>query len=226
MLYRKIAIIILISVIAMLSACSGASTSEKIYDHLEKAVTLEEAFEKQQDEIVKLEKKEQELYSKLINLGMDEFDKIKSVAQEAIGVIEKRKDKIEVEKESIDASKEEFNKVKELIGELEEEKAKEKANKMYDVMMDRYDAYYKLNEAYTQSLKLEKELYSMLQKKDLKQETLTKHIKKINESYKKVLEANENFNTYTEKYNKLKKEFYEAAKIEVKYEEEAKKKNE
>lgn len=218
MLDKKIVILLFIAVISLLSSCSGASTSEKIYNHLEKAVTLEETFEKQQKEIVKLEKKEQELYSQIIDLSMDEFDKIKSISQEAIDTIDKRKELISLEKESIDASKEEFMEVKDLIGELEEEKAQEKANKMYDVMMNRFDAYDKLNQAYTQSLKLEKELYTMLQKEDLKQETLTEHIEKINESYKKVLEFNENFNGYTEKYNQIKKEFYEAANIKVKYE--------
>lgn len=224
MLYRNVAIFLLISVIAMLSACNSESTSEKMYDHLEKAVSLEDAFTKQQDDIVKLEKKEQELYSQIIDLSMDEFDEIKSISQEAIGVIDEREDKIGLEKESIDASKKEFTEVKGLISELEDEKAKDKANKMYDTMKKRYDAYYKLNEAYTQSLKLEKELYTMLQKEDLEQDTLTEHIEKINVSYKKVLEANDNFNTYTESYNKQKKDFYKAAKIEVKYEDEAKKK--
>lgn len=195
-----------------------------MYDHLEEAVSLENAFEEQQDDIVKLEKKEQELYSQIVDLSMEEFDKIKSIAGEAIGVIEKREDKIELEKDSIDASKEEFSKVKDLIGDLEDKKAKDKANKMYDIMMKRYDGYDKLNDAYTQSLKLEKELYTMLQKEDLKQETLTEHIKKINASYKKVLDANEQFNTLTEKYNKQKKEFYDVAKIEVKYDNGAKKK--
>lgn len=224
MLYRKTAIILLIGLLTLLAACSEATTSEKIYTHLEKAVTLEEAFEEQQNKIVELEKKEQELYSQIIDLNMDEFDKIKSTAKEAIKVIEERKDLISLEKESIEASKEEFKKVKGLIEELEKEDAKEKANEMYDVMMKRYEAYDKLNEAYTQSLKLEVDLYTMLQKEDLKQETLTAHIEKINETYKKVLEANDNFNSYTEKYNQLKKEFYQVAKIDVKYEEEAKQK--
>jgi len=223
---RKIVIILLISGMVILSACNRASTSEQMYDHLEKAVSLEKAFEKQQDDIVKLEKKEQELYGKIIDLSMDEFDKIKSISEEAIGVIEKRSKNIQLEKESIDVSKEEFKKIKDLIGDLEEKKAKEKANKMYDVMMKRYDAFYKLNDAYNKSLKLEKELYTMLQQKDLKQETLTEQIKEINDSYEKVLAANENFNTHTQSYNKLKKEFYDVAKVKVKYEDAAKKKKE
>ncbi|WP_430786220.1 YkyA family protein [Virgibacillus flavescens] len=218
MFEKKIVILLFIAVISLLSACSGGSTSEKIYNHLEKAVTLEEAFEKQQEEIVKLEKKEQKLYSQIIDLSMEEFDKIKSVSQDAIDTIEKRKELISLEKESIDASKKEFEEVKDLVGELEDEKAKEKANKMYDVMMNRYEAYSKLNQAYTQTLDLEKELYTLLQKEDLKQETLTAHIEKINQNYNEVLDANENFNSYTEKYNQMKKEFYEAADLKVKYE--------
>ncbi len=201
-----------------LAACSGSSTKEKIYDHLEKAVTLEDAFEKQQDTIVDLEKKEQELYGKIIDLGMDDFDKIKDLSQQAIETIEKRSNKVDVEKESITASKEEFMKIEDLIDELEDKDIKDKAKKMYDVMMKRYQAYDSLNKAYTTSLKLEKELYTMLQKEDIEQEALTEHITKINDSYQEVLEANKAFNTHTTKYNKLKQEFYKAADIEVEYE--------
>ncbi|MFZ3579632.1 YkyA family protein [Virgibacillus sp. DJP39] len=218
MSYRKSAIILFVGLIAFLSGCNGSSPSKEIYSHLEKAVSLEESFEKQQKEIVELEKKEQELYSKIVDLSMDEFDKIKSISKEAIDVIEKRKNKIVIEKESIEAAKEEFLKVKELITELEDEKAKNKANAMYDIMVDRYDAYQELNKAYVSSLTLEKELYTLLQKEDLDQEVLTTHIKKINESYQKVLAANKVFNEHTEKYNQLKKEFYEAAEIDVEYE--------
>ncbi|MGY0692238.1 YkyA family protein [Virgibacillus sp. FSP13] len=216
--FKKIMMVVSICLIAGLVACSGSSTKEKIYDHLEEAVTLEEAFEKQQDTIVDLEKNEQQLYGKIIDLGMDDFDKIKDLSQQAIETIEKRSKKVELEKESITASKEEFIKTEDLIDELEDKKTRDKAEKMYDVMMNRYQAYDSLNKAYTTSLKLEKELYTMLQKKDIEQETLTEHITKINDSYQEVLEANKDFNTHTTKYNKLKQEFYKVADIEVEYE--------
>ncbi|MBT2216187.1 hypothetical protein F3157_06960 [Virgibacillus dakarensis] len=206
-----------LSVIAVLSACNGASTEEKIYDHLEEAVTLEAAFEEQQKPIVDLEKKEQELYAQIIDLGMDDFDKIKDLSQQAIETIEKRSDKIGKEKESIEASKDEFVKMEDLVDKLEDKKVKDKAKEMYDAMMKRYKAYDSLNKAYRNSLKLEKELYTMLQKEDVEQETLTDHISKINDSYQNVLEANKKFNTCTTTYNALKKEFYQAAEIEVEY---------
>ncbi|WP_245835724.1 YkyA family protein [Virgibacillus ndiopensis] len=219
MIPRKAIVIMAFLSIVLLSACTGASTKDEIYDHLEKAVTLEDAFEKQQDSIVKLEKEEQQLYSQIIDLGMEEFDKIKELSKQAIESIEKRTDKINLEKDSIDASKDEFTEIKDLIADLEDKTVKKKANEMYDVMMKRYDAYDNLNKSYIDSLKLEKELYTMLQDKDMKQEKLTEHISKINESYQKVLNANEKFNAYTTDYNALKKEFYDLAGIEVKYEE-------
>lgn len=218
MSFKKILLFLSISAIAVLSACSGSSASEKIYDHLEEAVALEDGFEKQQDPIVALEKKEQDLYAQIIDLGMDDFDEIKDLSKQAIKSIDKRADKVEAEKESIEASKEEFEKTEDLMDDLDDEKAKETATEMYDVMMKRYKAYNTLNEAYTKSLKLEKELYTMLQKEDVEQEALTDHITKINDSYQAVLEANKQFNTYTTKYNELKKEFYKAADIEVEYE--------
>src|SRR5690606_10297131 len=89
---------------------------------------------------------------------------------------------------------------------------------MYKTMSNRYDAYYKLNDAYLASLHLETELYEMLQMEDLNQEKLTNHIEKINKSYEEVLTVNEQFNEFTIEYNELKKEFYELAEFDVTYE--------
>ncbi|MGP4106834.1 YkyA family protein [Virgibacillus sp. L01] len=218
MVFKKSFLILLLFLIAIVTACSGASTSEKIYDHLEKAVELEDTFVKQQDPIVELEKKEQEIYSQIIDLGMNEFEKIKELSKQAIKNIEKRKEKIELEKESINASKEEFTKIDGMIEDLEEEKAKKSAQEMYEVMTKRYDAYDQLYEAYSKTLKLEKDLYTMLQKKELEQETLTKHIEKVNKSYQQVIEVNKKFNELTTEYNALKEEFYTAAGIDAEYE--------
>ncbi|AXI08949.1 hypothetical protein CUC15_08475 [Oceanobacillus zhaokaii] len=206
--------------IVFLSACSGESTQVQIHNHLEEAVNLEEGFESQQESITELEMQEQEIYSQIIDLGMDEFDKIKELAKKATGIIDERTEKIKLEKESIDASREEFNKTRPLIDELEDKELKQEANKMYEMMENRYDSYDKLHEAYTQSLEQEKELYSLLQQEDLEQETLTEQINQINESYQKILDENKNFNKYTTEYNALKKEFYILADMNVTYEDE------
>src|SRR5699024_3664668 len=112
----------------------------------------------------------------------------------------------------------EFEKTDQLIDKLEDEKAQDKGKEMYDVMMERYKSYENLYEAYTKSLKLEKELYTMLQQEDVEQEDLTNHITKINDSYEKVLEIKKKINEETKKYNEMKKEFYNAADIKVEYE--------
>lgn len=216
---KKILSLLLIGFFTVLSACSGESTQEKIHNHLEEAVALEQDFEDIQSEITELEKQEQELYSQIIALGMDDFDKIKKLSDEAVGVIDERADKISKEKDSIEASQEEFNKIQDLIENLEDEDLKSKAQSMYEVMEGRYQAYNTLNSAYSESLNLERELYTMLQHEDLQQEDLTDQIDKINESYEQVLKANDQFNEATVEYNALKKEFYEQAGIDVTYEE-------
>lgn len=222
---KKPLFIIFISLLAILSACSGESTKEQIHNHLEEAVSAEAGFEKQQGEITELEKQEQKLYSQIIDLGMDKFDKIKELSQQAIKVIDQRSENIKLEKESIDASKEAFNKIEKPIEGLEEAALKDKAEKMYKMMNDRYKAYDDLYKAYTKSLELEKELYTMLQKEALEQEELTDQITSINSSYEKVFDANDQFNKATVAYNDLKKEFYKIADINVTYEENPSKDN-
>src|SRR5690625_5025946 len=216
--FKKTLLLLTISLVTSLTACNSGSTEEKIHGHLEGAVAIEADFEKHQAEITDLEKKEQELYSEIIDLGAEEFDEIKKASQQATAIIDERSEKIGLEQESIKASQDEFEKTDQLIDKLEEDKAQEKGKEMYDMMMDRYKSYDNLYEAYTESLKLEKELYTMLQKKDVEQDDLTNHITKINDSYEKVLEINKSFNKETIKYNELKKEFYDVADIKVEYE--------
>ncbi|MFD2043955.1 YkyA family protein [Ornithinibacillus salinisoli] len=216
MTLKKIIFPLIMSTFFVLTAC-GESVDTQIYNHLEEAVSLEKGFEDQQTAINNLEKKEQEIYEKIIELGMDDFDTIKELSVEATTVIDERADKIEIEKNSIDESRVEFEKAESLINEIDDETVKDKAENMYEVMMERYDAYGILYEAYINSLNLERELYEMLQKDEMDQETLTAHIDKINESYQVVIEANETFNTYTSDYNQLKKEYYDVADINVTY---------
>nr|WP_156645318.1 YkyA family protein [Lentibacillus sp. JNUCC-1] len=202
-------------IISFLSACTGTSTSEKIYDHLEKTIELEEDFEAQQKPIVELEKQEQAIYKEIIEIGMDDFDKIKSLADDALDIIEQRREKLDTEKESINKAKKEFSEIESLVKDIEDEKVKEQAKEMTTIMDERYEAYDQLYNAYTDSLNKEEEMYTMLKDKDLEQEQLSEQISKVNESYQAVLEANETFNEHTVKYNELKKAFYDAAGIEV-----------
>ena len=209
----------MVLIFIILSACSGTSPQEKIYEHLEKAVSLEEGFEEQQDEITALEKQEQQIYSQIIELDMSEFEQVKELSQEAIDIIKQRSDKITLEQESISASREEFEKIDDLINDLKEEEVRDKAEELYKVMIVRYEAYDVLHDAYIRSLEEEEKLYTLLQNEDVSEEELKDQIAEINNTYQEVIDGNEQFNTNTVTYNELKKEFYEIADINVTYDE-------
>ncbi|MHA6252049.1 YkyA family protein [Oceanobacillus sp. CAU 1775] len=214
---RKWIIILLIGLVTVLAACSGESTAEKIHMHLEETVVLEEDYKNQQSEITTLEKQEQDIYAEIIELDMDEFDQITALANEALAVIDEREEKVNLEQESITSASEEFHSIEDLLTDLEDEAANEKANEMYNTMVERYSTYDELYAAYMESLQLERELYEMLQLEDLEQETLNEHIEKVNESYESIFTLNDQFNELTVSYNQFKKEFYEAAEMNVTY---------
>ncbi|SDJ75413.1 YkyA family protein [Sediminibacillus albus] len=204
--------------LVILTACSSQSTAEKMYEHLEEAVVLENDFADQQQPLVELEKQEKELYNQIISLGMEEFDQVKKLSQEALNLIDKRADRLATEKESIEAAKAEFDKVDSLIEDLDEEKVRTAAEDMAATMDERYSAYQDLNKAYSSALEQDRKLYEMLQNKELKEQELRDQIDSINASYDQVISANQAFNEKTEKYNQLKQKFYELAELNVEYE--------
>lgn len=216
---RKWIVLLLIGLVATLAACSGESTAEKIHTHLEETVVKEEGYKNQQSEITALEKQEQEIYAEIIELEMEDFDQIKTLAEEAIAVIDEREEKVNLEKESITNASEEFHSIEDLLADLEDEAVNAKGQEMYDTMLERYAAYDELYTAYMESLQLERELYEMLQLEDLEQEALNEHIEKINASYETIFSVNDRFNELTVTYNQLKQDFYEAAEMNVTYSE-------
>ncbi|HHY73920.1 MAG TPA: hypothetical protein GX497_12040 [Bacillus bacterium] len=211
-------IIVIIGFIFILAGC-GKSLEEEIYSHLEKAVSLEAVFEEQQQPLVELEKKEQDLYEKIIQLGMSEFAEINVLSEEAIAIVDERESRIKKEKESIDSSKKAFLSTEAVVGNLKDEKLKGNAEELMEIMNKRYDAYNQLYEYYQDAIRLDRELYKMFQKEELTLDQLEGQVKKINGMYDSVVQANEKFNELTETYNKKKKEFYLAAGLNVVFEE-------
>jgi len=202
-----------IFMLLLIAACGKETKQEKIYNHLEGTVTLEKEFEKEQKKINELELKDQELYEEIINLGMDDFDKIVELSDEAIGYLDERLEHLQSEKESIDASKKEFLKIDNLIKELEAEEERQ-AKEMYDAMLDRYEAYDQVFEVYTTSIQLTKQLYELLQEEEIEEKQVVTLITKVNDSYLEVIASNEEFNDATVKYNRLKQEFYKTADLD------------
>lgn len=199
-----------------LSGCvNQTSTVDEMYTVLEKVVEKEQVFEEQQDPLVELERQEKEIYSNIIKLGMKEFDQIVKLSNEALAIVDKRKEHMQLEEDSIQASKEEFEKLSPLIAELEDEKIKTQASALFETMMNRYSTHDTLYANYNKGLDYDRELYQMFQKEDLSIDQLEEQITKINDAYKIVLDSNEKFNEETKKYNETKLQFYKAAGIEI-----------
>jgi hypothetical protein len=211
----------------LLTACNkGPEPAEEIYNHLEKAVLLEEVFEEQQAPLVELETKEQKLYDEIISLGMAEFDRIKTLSNEAISIIDERKNRIEKEYESLKASKQEVEFILPIIDGMEETELKQQAQSLYDQFIKRFESYEELYQAYSTALSYDRTLYEILQTEELTLEQLENQITKINESYETVVTENDAFNKLTEQYNEEKKTFYSESGLNVSFGEEDENKQE
>jgi chromosome segregation ATPase len=206
---------LLLILFCLLSGCFGPAPEERIYTILEEVVTLEDSFKEQQQPLLELEKKEADLYNKIMDLGMKEFEQVVSLAKEALTSVEERESKIQIEYDSIMSSKDKFNEINEEIEKINDEKLLQSIQELKSTMEDRYKSYEILYEDYKKSISLDKELYSMLQKEDLEMEELETQITKINKSYQTVLEQNNEFNKLTEQYNELKIKFYEEVELNV-----------
>ncbi|HET7629454.1 MAG TPA: YkyA family protein [Bacillales bacterium] len=212
-----------ISVIAVimtaLSGCMfGPGTGEKVYELLEKSAKTEQTFVKLQQQLTDKETKEEQLYEKIINLDMNHFEQMVSMSKEAKQLAADRENLIKQERDVIDKAYEQFREIVPLVKNAKDEQLKAKGEAMIETMQHRHDAFSDLTEIYLRSVKLDRELYDMLQKKETEQSALKKQVAEINEAYKQILSKNKDFNAYTKKYNKLKKAFYEQAGLDVKYE--------
>ncbi|ETI65999.1 YkyA family protein [Neobacillus vireti] len=209
-------LIFMLAICLILSGCVNKKTPvEKMYNVLEKVVSKEEVFEEQQDPLVKLEKEEKEKYDQIIGLGMKEYDQIIKLSDEAIALTDKRKEHMDKETESLKKSEQEFRKVADIKDELDNAELKKLINELNEIMTQRYRAHEELYKEYSESLKSDKDLYEMFKNKNLAREDLEAQVSKLNETYKKVLEANENFNKLTEQYNDKKLLFYKKAGLKL-----------
>ena len=206
---------LLILVLGLTGCLNNGTPEEKIYETLEEVASMEEDFKKQQEPLQKLEEEDNELYGKIIQLGMKELEEIQSLSNDAIEGIEERKELMEKEKEAIDKAKERFKDVEDQIEELEDASLKAKANELKEIMTNRFDEYDELYKHYTTSLTHENELYTLFKKEDVAKEELEEKIESINKTYNSLMDSNKAFNDLTNEYNEKKIAFYKDAKLDV-----------
>ncbi|HLR91690.1 MAG TPA: YkyA family protein [Atopostipes sp.] len=214
---RFISTLVFVTVIALLGACSNQyNAAEDMHPHLERSVELEEVFKNAQAELVELERKENELYSEMIEINMNELEEVQTIADEAIAVAEQRDKLLDQEMESIKAAKEEFDLIDEFIEDLNEE-SQETANQMVEMMNNRYEAFENLFASYKKSIEEDLKLYNLLKDESLDQDTLNNQVDRVNETYESVVDFQNQFNEFTEEFNRLKKEFYESSELDVRF---------
>ncbi|OIJ13316.1 hypothetical protein BKP37_12520 [Anaerobacillus alkalilacustris] len=197
------------------SGCAKSNPGEEIYDHLERAVSLELVFEEQQVPLSKVENEEYELYNEILNLA--NIEEIEPLAKKAKEFADSRKEMVDIEKASIEEAYEEFSLIKPIIETIEDEEQVNSANGLVNVMDSRYNTYMKLYGEYNRAIAYDLELYELIIKEDLTIDELEVQHEKVNGSYQKVNEYKDLFNQYTNEYNELKKKFYELVNLEVTY---------
>jgi hypothetical protein len=202
----------LFAAILVLTGCFHEKTPiEKTYDVLEKVVIAEKGFVEQQDPLVSLEKNEKGIYDKIIGLGMKQYDQIVKLSNDALGMVKKRKEYMEKETASIRESKIEFKKVAVIKDKIEDPTIKKQANELYSIMMQRYKAHDTLYKEYVKGANGDEKLYQMFKDKNLSLEELEAQVNKLNDTYQKIYDANEDFNKLTRRYNDAKLKFYKNA---------------
>ncbi|MGR3763694.1 YkyA family protein [Rossellomorea sp. NS-SX7] len=203
------------AIFILMGCIGGASPQENIYDVLEETVAKEDQYVEVQKPLQGLEKKEKEIYGEIMNLGMKEFDKIVKLSDDALKNISERTEYIEKERKAMKEAKETFSDLDGFISELEDDKLKSEAGKLEMTMKERYKLHEELTDSYLHALSQDKKLYELFKKKELTMEELEKQITSINDAYDKTIKLNEEYNTKTEQFNKLKQGFYSTAGIEV-----------
>ncbi|WP_181884385.1 YkyA family protein [Neobacillus piezotolerans] len=203
---------LLAGAVLVLSGCLGKESPEtELYEVLEKAVKAEKQFEAQQDPLIELETKEKAIFDKIMGLGLKEYSQISTLSDEALEIVEKRKEHIALERQSLEESRKQFEEALTILKEIKKPELKEKAQLLYKTMKDRYETHEMLYKEYMNALDGDRQLYTSLKAKDVSLENLEGQVNTLNEYYKEILEANERFNELTEKYNKEKLDFYELA---------------
>lgn len=205
-----------IMLIFLLTAC-GNNPAEDVYQHLEAAVELEQPFEEQQQPLQNAEMRENELFEEIIAIGTSEIEKIQSLADEALNSIDSRKQMLDIEKESIEASYQEFIKIKEYKEQFEKEEVLSSLEELQAAMEERYQQYQLLYDSYNEAANRDQELFNQLKSEDLIMEELQTQVQSVNEQYEVVEEHKEAFNTATDSYNENKRNFYEAAELNISY---------
>ncbi|MDM5297762.1 YkyA family protein [Bacillus pumilus] len=202
--------------ILVLTGCGGQSPLNDMQDAMTKMSEKEATFEKEQDTLQKYEKKEQQLYTKMMQTTKDHTKTVSRLSDQALASAHKRKEHLKTEKASMDQSKLELQALKKSAERIQDQALKEKADQTVASIEKRYATYDQLYIEYEKALKHDKQLYQSLKKKDLGYRELKSKLKSVNRTYSKVRKESKKFNRYTEQLNEHKAALFKATDNESK----------
>ncbi|GGE66940.1 YkyA family protein [Priestia taiwanensis] len=182
---------------------------EQVQKQLERFESVDANMYEPQQELLKLEGEEKQVYEQLVTLRLDNQAEMKSLADEANELLEQRKKLLEKEKRAVKESKEAFQQVEPLIHGMSDEGIQREWEKMKEVMTHRYTSYEELYNEYDVALKEGGELYRVFLQSPFSTVSVENQIKKIDEQYKRVAERNHSFNNWTDEYHKERDVLYE-----------------
>lgn len=198
--------LLLLIILCTLTSCSGKSIHNKIVKQIESSYIEEEAFINSQQQLLDLEETDLKIYNEIIQLDEGDKEQLQQLTQEALELIDERKEYLDKERAAIDNSKEEFVKIDPFINQVSDKDVKVTVEKMYETMLKRFEVYDEVYEAYRASLHETELLYDYLSA-DTSYNTLHEALQNVNESYEQLFVINDQFNRLTKKYNQLKKEY-------------------
>jgi Putative cell-wall binding lipoprotein len=197
-----------IVVLLLLAGCSHLIDKQEVLSAFQKMTAYEKDAIEEQKKLMEFEQKQNAIYAHMMSYGFKHFTKVAQLAKEALMNIEEREKYVAREYKAMHSAKRQLNMAKRKTNGLHDERVKQQINQFIEVAEQRYETYDKLYAEYKEMLALEKELYILLQNKDVTAERFQRQIDRINERYQNIMDINEQFNAYTEEYNREKKQLF------------------
>jgi hypothetical protein len=197
-----------IVVLLLLAGCSHLIDKQEVLSAFQKMTAYEKDAIEEQKKLTEFEQKQNAIYARMMSYGFKHFTKVAQLAKEALMNIEEREKYVAREYKAMHSAKRQLNMAKRKTSGLHDEQIKQQINQFIEVAEQRYETYDKLYAEYREMLALEKELYILLQNKDVTSERFQRQIDRINERYQNIMDINEQFNAYTKEYNREKKQLF------------------
>jgi hypothetical protein len=197
-----------IAALLLLAGCGHLIGKQEVLSAFQKMAAYERDAVEEQKKLAEFEQKQNAIYARMMSYGFKHFTKVAQLAKEALITIKEREKHLAGEYKAMHSAKRQLNMAKRKTDGLHDEQIKQEIGHFVEAAEQRYETYDKLYVQYKEMLALEKELYILLQNKDVTAERLQQQIDRINERHRNIMDINEQFNAYTKKYNKEKKQLY------------------